>query len=87
MVVEAHGGSWGGEARRAFAVLAKRVADACGEEAASVADRMAQRRSVSLHRENARAVLQRLQLQRPGATAARLAAAAAVQAAAAGAAA
>ena len=83
MIVEAHGGSWGGEARRAFAVLAKRVADARGEEAAGVADRMAQRRSISLHGETARAILQRLQQPRPGATASRLAAATAVQAAAA----
>ena len=83
MVVEAHGGSWGGEARRAFAVLAKRAADACGEEAASTADRMAQRLSISLHRENARAILQRLRRlrrPRPGATPARLAAAAAAAA-------
>ena len=87
MIVEAHGGSWGGEARRAFAVLAKRVADARGEEAAGVADRMALRRSISLHRETARAILQRLQQPRPGATASRLAAATAMQAAAAAAAA
>ena len=83
MVVEAHGGGWGSEARRAFAVLAKRAADARGEEAAGEADRMAQRRSISLHRETARAILRRLQQPRPGATAARLAAAAAVQSAAA----
>jgi hypothetical protein len=61
MVVEAHGGSWGSEARRAFAVLAKRVADSTGEDASLVADRHAQRLSVLLHKENARAVLQRMQ--------------------------
>ena len=77
MVVEAHGGGWGREARRAFGVLAKRVADATGEDAALVADQHAQRLSVSLHRENARAVLRRLQTQSGGAgvAAARLAAA------------
>jgi len=77
MVVEAHGGGWGREARRAFGVLAKRVADATGEDAAVVADQQAQRLSVSLHRENARAVLRRLQTQSGGAgvAAARLAAA------------
>ena len=74
MVVEAHGGGWGREARRAFAIVAKRVADATGEQAAIVADRHAQRLSISLHRENARAVLRRLE-PRAGATAARLAAA------------
>ena len=61
MVIEAHGGGWGREARRAFAILAKRVADTTGEQAALVADQHAQRLSVSLHRENARAVLRRLQ--------------------------
>ena len=80
MVVEAHGGGWGREARRAFAILAKRVADATGEEAAIVADRHAQRLSVSLHRENARAVLRRLQPS-TGVAAARLAAATAAAAA------
>ena len=44
------------------------------------------RKLVSLHRENARAILQRLQQQRPGATIARLIAAIAVAAAAAAAA-
>ena len=86
MVVEAHGGGWGSESRRAFAVLARRSAEAQGEDAAVLADRMAQRHSVSLHRENARAILQRLQQQRPGATIARLIAATAVAAAAAAAA-
>ena len=80
MVVEAHGGGRGREARRAFEVLAKRVADATGEEDAVVADRHAQRLSISLHRENARAVLRRLQPS-TGAAAARLAAAMAAAAA------
>ena len=44
MVLEAHGGGWGLGARRAFAVLAKRMADATGEDAAMVADQYAQRR-------------------------------------------
>ena len=81
MVVEAHGGAWGREARRAFAVVAQLAAEVTGEDVASVADRMAQRHSVSLHRENARAILKRLQRRRPGATPARLAAAGAVAAA------
>ena len=61
MVLEAHAGGWGPSARKAFAVLAKRTADATGEDAAVVADRYAQRRSVLLQKENARAVLRRLQ--------------------------
>eukprot|EP00959_Pyramimonas_sp_CCMP1952_P212762 4451846-Pyramimonas_sp.AAC.1 len=59
MAVEAHGGGWEREARRAFGALAKRVADATGEDA--------QRLSVCLHRGNARAVLRRLQTQSGGA--------------------
>ena len=74
MVAEAHGGGWGPEARRAFAVIAKRVADATGEDAAAVADQYAQRRSVLLQKENSRAVLRRL-LRPAGLAAERLAAA------------
>ena len=74
MVLEAHGGGWGPAARQAFAVLAKRVADATGEEVAMVADRYAQRRSILLQKENARAVLRRLQ-QPAGVAAERLGAA------------
>ena len=42
MVVEAHGGGWGKEARRALAVLAKRAADATGDDPALVAAEHAQ---------------------------------------------
>ena len=80
MVMEAHGGSWGKEARRALAVLAKRAADATGEDPALVAAEHAQRLSLLLHKENARAVLRRLQAPH-GAPAARLAAATAARAA------
>ena len=75
LVVEAHGGGWGPEARKAFAILAKRVADTTGETVACVAAQHAQRLSVLLQRENSRAVLRRLQGRRQGATVARLAAA------------
>ena len=61
MVVEAHGGGWGPEARRALATLAKRDAAASGEDSAILADQLAQRLAVSLHRENARALLRRFQ--------------------------
>ena len=80
MVVEAHGGGWGKEARRALAVLAKRAADATGDDPSQVAAEHAQRLSHLLQRENARAVLRRLQAP-VGAPAARLAAATAASAA------
>lgn len=80
MVAEAHGGSWGREARRAFAVLAKRAADAAGEEPALVAAEHAQRLSLLLHKETARAVLRRLRTQPGTAAEARLAAATAARA-------
>ena len=80
MVIEAHGGGWGKEARRALAVLAKRAADASGEEPAAVAAEHAQRLSLLLQKENARAVLRRLQAPH-GAAAARRAAATAAHAA------
>ena len=80
MVVEAHGGGWGKEARRALAVLAKRAADATGDDPSQVAAEHAQRLSHLLQKENARAVLRRLQAP-VGAPAARLAAATAASAA------
>eukprot|EP00959_Pyramimonas_sp_CCMP1952_P195966 4097388-Pyramimonas_sp.AAC.1 len=60
MTVEAHGGGWDREARRAFGVLAVRMADATEKDAAAAADQHAQRLPVSLNRESARAALRRL---------------------------
>jgi hypothetical protein len=80
MVVETHGGGWGRDARRTFAVLAKRVADATGEDATVVATQHAQRLSTLLQKETARAVLRRLSLP-GGVSAARLAAGTAAAAA------
>jgi len=60
MVLEAHGGSWSPVARQVFDRLAKRAAAATGEEPSLVSLRIAQRTSVALHRENARAILKRL---------------------------
>ena len=71
--MKTHGGGWGRDARHAFAVLAKQVADATGEEAAKVAAQHAQRLSTLLHKETARAVLRRL-VSPWGVSAARLAA-------------
>ena len=60
IVVEAHGGGWGQVARKAFGALAKRVAERTGDDAGIVADMHAQRLSILLQKENARAVLKRL---------------------------
>ena len=71
MVLEATGGARGREARRAFTVAVQLAADATGEEAASVADRMAQQYSIPFTG----------RMRGPWASAARLAAAGAVAAA------
>ena len=60
LVVEAHGGGWGLEARRAFSNLALRASAASGNSSSEVSDKLTQRLSCLLHRENARAVLLRL---------------------------
>jgi hypothetical protein len=59
MVMEAHGGGWGAEARAAIASIARCVAAARCIEPAAASLAIAQRISVALHRENARAVLKR----------------------------
>jgi len=59
MVMEAHGGSWGSDARRAWAQVAKAAAQLTGDSPAVVAERHLQRLSVILHRENARAIVRR----------------------------
>ena len=60
MVVEAHGGGWGLVARRALSNLAQRAATTGGSTAV-VADQLTQRLSCLLQKENARAVVRRLQ--------------------------
>ena len=60
MVIEAHGGGLSSTFRKVFAWVAERAAAAKGTEAEAESLRMAQRISVTLHRENARAVLRRL---------------------------
>ena len=59
MVFEANGGSWSGLARRTLSWVARHVAAARLEDPDKVSLRMAQRISVCLHRENARAILKR----------------------------
>ena len=60
MILEAHGGGWSRSARRVLTRVAKVVSAVWreGDEATSL--RIAQRISISLHRENARAVLKRV---------------------------
>jgi hypothetical protein len=59
MVMEAHGGGWGAEARAVIGSIAKCVAAARSCEPASASLEIAQRISIALHRENARAILKR----------------------------
>ena len=60
LVVEAHGGSWGFEARKAFSNIALRATATSGESSAVAVDKLTQRLCCLLQRENARAVLKRL---------------------------
>eukprot|EP00973_Karenia_brevis_P080875 11219845-Karenia_brevis.AAC.1 len=61
MFLEAHSGGWEKAARQVLSGIAKHAAAAenCSEEVASLT--IAQRLSTSLHRENARAIVCRLQ--------------------------
>jgi hypothetical protein len=59
MVMEAHGGSWGLGARRAWAQIAKAAAQLTGDPPAAIAERHLQRLSTILHRENARTIARR----------------------------
>ena len=61
MVIESHSGGWGKMARKTLDTIAKH-AGACWRGEVEVESlRIAQRLSCSLHRENARAILRRLQ--------------------------
>ena len=59
MVLEAHGGGWSSLARGTFDWIARQTAAVQFEDPSTTALKMAQRISVSLHRENARAILKR----------------------------
>ena len=59
MVMEAHGGGWGAGARAVIGRIAGCVAAARNIEPAAASLEIAQRISVALHRENARAILKR----------------------------
>ena len=59
MVMEAHGGGWGAGARAVIASIARCVAAARNIEPAAASLEIAQRISIALHRESARAILKR----------------------------
>ena len=60
MVAEAHGGSWGAAAKETFKAIGREYANQVGVTNSQAASELAQRISITLVRENARAVLRRL---------------------------
>ena len=61
MVIESHGGGWSKSARQVLDCVAKHVSASWNEDGEVASLSIAQRLSVTLHRENARAMLKRLQ--------------------------
>ena len=61
MVIEAHGGGWSKGARQILDCIAKHLTASWNTDGEVASLSVAQRLSTSLHRENARAVLKRLQ--------------------------
>ena len=61
MVIESHGGGWSRAARQVIDAVAKHVTASWNREEEAASLSIAQRLSTTLHRENARAVLRRLQ--------------------------
>ena len=59
MIMDAVGGSWGPQAHKVWAALAKSTAQSEGERPEAAADRIFQNLGLILHRENARAILRR----------------------------
>ena len=59
MIMESHGGGWGAGARKVIGDIARCVAAARKIDPAAASLDIAQRISVALHRENARAILKR----------------------------
>ena len=60
LVVEAHGGGWGITARKVWSFLSKAIAAKEGRDESATAAELQQRISITLQRENARAVLRRM---------------------------
>ena len=63
MVIESHAGGWGSAARQTLAFIARSVAAAREEKQEVVSLRIAQRMSIALHRETARAILKRCSVE------------------------
>jgi hypothetical protein len=59
MIVDAVGGSWGPQAHKVWATLAKSMALSTGELEQTTTSRIFQSMGLILHRENARAILRR----------------------------
>jgi hypothetical protein len=59
LILEATGGSWGPQAQKVWATLAKTMAQATGEREGDAVNRIYQSLGLILHRENARAILRR----------------------------
>ena len=59
MILDAHSGAWSSSARAVLGWVAQGVAAVWGDSVEAVSLRVAQRISMSLHQENARAVLRR----------------------------
>ena len=61
MVIEAHAGGWSKKAKRVLDTIAKQISATWNEDAAAASLLIAQRLSITLHKENSRAILRRLQ--------------------------
>ena len=59
MVLEASAGGWGPEARKIWTRLAKHQGQATGESESFCANQLLQNLGITLHKENARAILRR----------------------------
>ena len=59
MVIEAHSGAWGECALKCLKEMAKRGSSLCGDDVNAVLERSLQQMSITIHKENARAVLRR----------------------------
>ena len=60
MVVESHGSGWGPAAKGAWRFLTRAKAAQTGQDESATAQELAQHIDVTLHRENARAILRRV---------------------------
>ena len=63
MVIESDASGWGSAARQTLAFIARSVAAAREEKQEVVSLRIAQRMSIALHRETARAILKRCSVE------------------------